>query len=159
MEENRIKEILDIANVGACDGVFLIGADEPQVIACCLRRGVERILVVDDVQPKLDDVERLYHGMEKIEIANAQELHSRWLHNYDVVISMKDLCDLKNPKQLVCNLSKVTCKGARFVIVCKSKQSDDEIAEVLNGHFMTTIRYHKDDMYIMYGIKLPERRR
>lgn len=56
MEENRIKEILDIADVNTEDSVFLIGADEPQVIDSCLKRMVRRILIVDDIVISLIDL-------------------------------------------------------------------------------------------------------
>ena len=158
-QSERNKAIFDNIGLQEGDSVLVIGCETGEIIDYCLNHNAKLVVGVDNNPLNVETVKERFLQMKNVEIAFWDSIiYSRWIEQFDLIISMVDLCDLNNPRQFVRDVSIIARKSARFTVVCKNEQSDNRISELLYSNFMITSRTSINENYIIKSIKLPKRR-
>ena len=158
MKDGKTK-VMDNILIPPNSNVFIIGFKNIEVIEYCINCDANLIVGVDVNLELVEMTKNKFQDKKNVEIAHWDGiLYPRWIEKFDIVISMEDICSLKNPRQFVRDVSMVTRKSGKFIIVCNDEKSDNTVSELLYGKFMTISRAPREDAYIIKSIKLPNRR-
>ena len=158
MKDGKIN-FMDNILISPNSNVFIIGFKNIEIIEHCINCEANLIVGVDVNLELVEMTKSQFLDKKNVEIAHWDGImYPRWIEKFDVVISMEDICSLKNPRQFVRDVSMVTRKSGKFIIVCNDEKSDNTVSELLYGKFMTISRAPREDAYIIKSIKLPNRR-